>query len=153
MPVQTGRQITVRRLMPEDQPLLEEMYSTFEPMGAALGLPPRDAARRATWLAGLREGINLVAFAAGKLVGHLVLLSLGETAEMSAFVHQDFRRQGIGTAMVFAAVEQGRAAGYTRLVVFIDTRNRAARQGLLKFGFRATWEDLQEAEYGYRLVP
>ena len=35
--------------------------------------------------------------------------------------------------------------------LFINTHNRAARHGLLKFGFEPVWEDLEEAEYVYWL--
>jgi GNAT superfamily N-acetyltransferase len=141
----------MRRLMDQDQPLLEEMYSTFTPLGEALGLPPRHAAERKCWLATLRGGINFVAFMDERLVGHLALLPTGDAAELACFVHQDFRRQGLATALTRAAVEEARAAGYKRISVAIDTHNIGARRGLLKFGFHPVWEDLQEGEYVYPL--
>jgi len=67
------------------------------------------------------------------------------------FVHQDFRRQGIATALCCVALDQAKAAGYQRISVFINTHNRRARRGLLKFGFEPVWEDLEEAEYVYWL--
>ena len=153
MSVETAHQVAVRRLKDEDQPLLEQMYDTLEPLGEALGLPPRQTDQRRSWLASLREGINFCAFSEDTLVGHLALLPIGNAAEMVAFVHQDFRRRGIGTALARAAVEEARAAGYDRISVFIDSHNKAARLGLLKFGFLPVWEDLQEAEYVYWLDP
>jgi ribosomal protein S18 acetylase RimI-like enzyme len=151
MTVQNACKAVVRLLTKQDQPLLEEMYSTFTPLGEALGLPPIDASLRESWLATLREGINFVAFLDGKLVGHLALLPIGDAAELTCFIHQDFRRQGIATALTRAAVEQARAAGYDHISVVIDTHNMGARHGLLKFGFRSVWEDLQEGEYVYPL--
>ena len=153
MPVQAVRSVTVRRRLDADQPLLESMYDAFEPMGEALGLPPPDSAYRRQWLAGLRNGINLVAFSEDVLAGHLALMPLGDAAEMSVFVHQDYRRRGIGTALARGAVEEARAAGIQRISVFIDTANRAARRGLLQFGFQPVWEDLQEGEYVYFVQP
>jgi GNAT superfamily N-acetyltransferase len=141
----------VRRLTAEDQPLLEEMYNTFAPLGAAQGLPPYHAAQRTEWLAKLREGINFVVLLDQKLAGHLALLPVGKAAEMTCFVHQDFRRRGLATALVQAAVEEAGAAGYSGLTVFIDTRNIGARRGLLKFGFHPVWEDPDEGEYVYPL--
>ena len=152
MPVLVGRDVMVRRLRDEDRPLLEAMYDTIAPLGEALGLPPRDAALRREWLAGMREAINLVGFVDGKLAGHLALFpDDDDAAELMCFVHQDFRRQGLATALSRAAVEAAQAAGYHRIAVFIDTHNKGARQGLLKFGFRPVWEDLEEAEYSLTL--
>jgi GNAT superfamily N-acetyltransferase len=129
------------------------MYSSFTPLAAALGLPPYRAAQRSSWLATLREGINLVAFVEDKLVGHLALIPTGDGAEMTCFVHQDFRRQGLATALTHAAVEEAREAGYHRISVLINANNGAARRGLLKFGFHSVAEDLQEGEYVYPVVP
>jgi ribosomal protein S18 acetylase RimI-like enzyme len=151
MTVSSACKVVVRRLADPDQPLLESMYRTFEPLAAARGLPPHHAAQRTAWLAALREGINLVAFVDDQLAGHLALLPVGGGAEMTCFVHQDFRRQGLATALTAAAVEEARAAKYRTITVFIDTHNVAARHGLLKFGFRAVWEDLEEGEYVYPL--
>lgn len=152
MPVHTAQEILVRRLNDEDQPLLDEMYAKFEPIGGALGLPPQEASRRRAWLASLRGSLNLVAFVEGKLAGHLALLEVdADAAELMCFVHQDFRRQGIGTMLCRMARDEAKAAGYRRISVFINTHNLGARHGLLKFGFEPVWEDLEEAEYVYWL--
>ncbi|MBI3667192.1 MAG: GNAT family N-acetyltransferase [Acidobacteria bacterium] len=151
MSVITARQIQVRRLKEEDQPLLEQMYDEFVPHGVALGLPPRDAARRRAWLAQLREGLNLVAFVDGTLTGHLALMPIEGRGEMAVFVRQDFRRQGIATTLTQAAVEEARAMGLAAIWVLIDSSNMAARHGLVKFGFLAEWEDLREAQMVFPL--
>lgn len=152
MPVHTAQEILVRPLNDSDQPLLEQMYTTFEPVGGALGLPPGEAPRRQAWLASLRGSLNLAAFVGGKLAGHLALLEVDHDAsELMCFVHQDFRRQGIATSLCRAAREEARKAGYQRISVFINTHNLGARRGLLKFGFEPVWEDLEEAEYVYWL--
>ena len=152
MPVHTAQDVQVRRLRDADQPLLDEMYATFAPIGDALGLPPRASERRQAWLRSLRNALNLVAEVEGKLVGHLALLAVDESAaELMCFVHQDFRRHGIATALCCVALDQAKAAGYQRISVFINTHNRRARRGLLKFGFEPVWEDLEEAEYVYWL--
>ena len=152
MPVHTAQDVQVRRLRDADQPLLDEMYATFAPIGDALGLPPCAAERRQAWLRSLRNALNLVAEVEGKLAGHLALLAVDESAaELMCFVHQDFRRQGIATALCCVALDVAKGAGYQRISVFINTHNRAARHGLLKFGFEPVWEDLEEAEYVYWL--
>jgi RimJ/RimL family protein N-acetyltransferase len=144
--------MAVRRLEEQDQPLLAQMYDTFDPLSEALGLPPKERTRREAWLRTLRESLNLVACVDGKLAGHLALLAIdGDSAELMCFVHQDFRRQGIATALVRNAMQHAKEKGFQRVSVFINTHNLGARRGLLKFGFEPVWEDLEEAEYVYWL--
>lgn len=150
MPVQSALQIAVRPINQADEPQLAAMYETFEPLDEALGLPPKEASRRAAWLRTLRTADNLVAFAGGQLAGHAALLAVdNDSAEFICFVHQNFRRQGIGTSLARAAMEHAKDAGYQRISVFINSHNLGARRGLLKFGFEPVWEDLEEAEYIY----
>lgn len=152
MPMQTARQIAVRRLEEQDEPLLARMYDTFEPLSEALGLPPKEPSRRQAWIRTLREALNLVAFVDDTVAGHLALLAIdNDSAELMCFVHQGFRRQGVGTALTRAAMEYAKEAGYQRVSVFINTHNAGARHGLVKFGFEPVWEDLEEAEYAYWL--
>ncbi len=152
MPVQTAHQIAVRRLEQQDGPLLASMYDTFEPLSEALGLPPKEHARREAWLRSLGDSLNLVAFVDGKLAGHLALLAVDEdSAELMCFVHQNFRRQGVATTLVRQAMDQAKTNGFQRVSVFINTHNLGARRGLLRFGFEPVWEDLEEAEYVYWL--
>lgn len=152
MPVLARCQLAVRRLEEADRPALEALYDSMAPLGEALGLPPRDLALRHEWLAGMRDAINFVGLVDGRMAGHVALFPDEEDgAELMCFVHQDFRRQGLATALTHAAVEEAQARGYRRLAVFIDTHNRGARAGLLKFGFRPVWEDLEEAEYSLTL--
>jgi GNAT superfamily N-acetyltransferase len=128
------------------------MYQSFRPLGAAQGLPPIDPERQAAWLSKLSCGVNLVAFLEGRLAGHLALVPIGDACELTCFVHQDFRRRGVATALASEAVEEARRAGYRRISVFLDTHNTGARHGLLQSGFRIVWEDLQEGEYEYLLA-
>jgi len=86
------------------------------------------------------------------LAGHLALLAVDEdAAELMCFVHQNFRRQGVATALCRAALQEAKEAGYQRISVFLNTHNLGARHGLLRFGFEPVWEDLEEAEYVYWL--
>jgi RimJ/RimL family protein N-acetyltransferase len=147
----TFSQSVVRPLTVQDQGLLESMYRTFTPVGATQGLPPSQASQRSRWLAKLRQGINLVVFRDNRVAGHLALMPIGDAAELTCFVHQDFRRQGLATALLAAAVREGDAAGYSALSILISADNVAARRGLRKFGFQPVWEDTEAGEYVYPL--
>ena len=148
----TAHEILVRTMSEADQRPLEEMYDRFDPLSEALGLPPKEPARRRAWLATVRDSVNLVASAGGQLAGHAALLAVDDdSAELMCFVHQDSRRQGVATALARAALAEAKEAGYQRISVFINTHNLGARRGLLKFGFEPAWEDLEEAEYVYWL--
>ena len=147
----TRVQVTVREMRPEDEPLLEQMYAGFEPLGEALGLPPAAAERRQAWLVRLREGFNLVALVDGRVTGHLALMPSEQAAEMAVFIHQDYRRQGLATELTRAAVELARAHGLRALWVLITSHNVAARNGLRNFGFRTAWESLGEVQMVYSL--
>ncbi len=92
--------VVIRRLRRSDRPLLLGMYDAFVPLGAALGLPPRSIADQRTWLCALDGAVNLGAFAEGRLIGHLALLPVGTSTELAVFVHQDFRRRGVATALI-----------------------------------------------------
>src|SRR5581483_4564123 len=152
MALQTAHQIAVRRWKDTDQPALAEMYDSFEPLSEALGLPPREPSRRQAWLRTLEGSLNLLAFMDDRLAGHLALLAIDDnSAELMCFVHQDFRRRGVATALARAALEHAKESGYQRISVFINSHNIGARHGLLRFGVEPVWEDLEEAEYVYWL--
>lgn len=146
-----ARQVSIRAAAPNDLPLLEQMYDSFSPAEVALGLPPRDPERRKAWLIGLQSGVNLIALAEDRVVGHLALMPGEHSAEMAVFVHQDSRRHGIGTALADAAVEICRQKSFRSLWVLISSENNAAHRGLLKYGFRTAWESLGEVKMEYAL--
>ncbi len=102
-----------RRATPADRNALLDMYSGFEPKGAAMGLPPRkDTAK---WLDELVNYPNFIAIVRGRLVGHSVLCTGGESAEIAVFVHQDYRGRGLGRALLKAMIEEARRLGVRRV--------------------------------------
>ena len=152
MAAQVARLITVWRLSMQDLKPLEEMFKSYTPLGGTLGLPPIDPARRKKWLENLREGINLVAYVNGRLAAHLVLLSTGGALELVAYVHQDFRRQGVATALANAAIAEARTGGYSKIWLLVAKDNIAAQRGLQKLGFDIDWEDLHEIQFSFSII-
>ena len=104
---------SIRLTEPADRESLRAMYEEFEPRPASLGLPPR--VRVDEWLDRLATSANFLAFVEGKLVGHAVLCTEDGTGEVSVFVHQDYRAQGIGRQLLTTLVEEGRRLGLRRI--------------------------------------
>ncbi|HEY2321116.1 MAG TPA: GNAT family N-acetyltransferase [Solirubrobacteraceae bacterium] len=72
------------------------------------------------------EGIHLVAVSTGGLLATCRLLFVGPTVQFSRLaVRQPARRQGIATALLALADEEGRAGGARRLVLHAQTYARS----------------------------
>ena len=132
--------IRILAVGPREFDLLLGMYDRFDPLGAALGLPPRTAAVRRSWIGdAVRQKLNVAAFSPeGEIVGHCFLAS-GDSgsAEMAVFVRQDSRMRGIGTALVKRALKWACAAGLRRVWGVTSFDNRAALRLLWRCGLRA----------------
>ena len=129
--------------------LLRAMYDRFDPLGAALGLPPRSLEARHTWIGkALCQIVNVGAFStAGDVVGHCFLASdRPDSAEVAVFVHQEFRRRGIGAALLAWVVEWGRFAKLMRAWAITASENRAALRLMTKCGFRLMQSDFGVSE-------
>jgi len=105
--------LELRRATVEDGELLAEMYRSFEPKGAAQGLPPRHHPER--WLSGLSTYPNFLAIVDGRLAGHSVLCTETDTAEIAVFVHQDFRGRGLGKRLLAEMIHEARRLGLRRV--------------------------------------
>jgi RimJ/RimL family protein N-acetyltransferase len=134
---------------PQERELLITMYDQFDPLGAALGLPPYGPEVRSDWIGrALNHDMNLAAFSpAGEIIGHCFL---GEetqcSAELAIFVHQDFRRRGLGTALVKAALQWACNAGLGRVWTMTSSDNRAVFRLLQRCGFRLRTSLSREVE-------
>jgi len=105
--------LELRRATPDDREVLAGMYNSFEPKGLAQGLPPRRNPER--WLAGLSIYPNFLGLVSGRLAGHSVLCTEGDTAEIAVFVHQDFRGSGLGKRLLAEMVHEARRLGLRRV--------------------------------------
>jgi len=131
--------ILIQAIGPPQRDLLITMYDRFDPIGAALGLPPPTAEARHKWIgSALGQIVNVAAFSpAGEVVGHCFLAAdKPGSAETAVFVHQESRRRGIGAALLKKALEWGWAAELGRVWAVTAGDNRGALHLLMSCGFR-----------------
>jgi GNAT superfamily N-acetyltransferase len=131
--------IQIQAIGPPQRDLLITMYDRFDPLGAALGLPPRTAEARHEWIgSALGQIVNVSAFSpAGEIVGHCFLAAdKPGSAEAAVFVRQESRRRGIGAALLKKALDWGWAAELRRVWAVTACDNRAALSLLKSCGFR-----------------
>lgn len=142
-------QIRIQAIGLPQRDLLIAMYDRFDPLGAALGLPPRAAETRHEWIvSALGQIVNVAALSRdGEVVGHCFLAGdKPSSAELAVFVHQEFRRRGIGAALLKKALEWGWSAGLERAWAITASDNRAALRLLMSCGFRLMRPDVDVAE-------
>jgi len=131
--------VQIRTIGPPQRELLIAMYDRFEPLGAALGLPPRTSEARQQWVGNaLAQMVTVAAFSpAGEVVGHCFLAAdKPSSAEIAVFVRQEFRRRGVGAELVKKALKWASAKGLASVWAVTPSDNRAALQLLMKSGFR-----------------
>jgi GNAT superfamily N-acetyltransferase len=119
--------------------LVTEMYDRFDPLGGALGLPPLKAEARRHWAElAVSQALNLAAFSpVGDVVGHCFLVTDDSgSAEAALFVHQQFRRRGIGTALLKAVLNWAASVGVRRVWSLTSSDNRPALRLQVNCGFR-----------------
>jgi RimJ/RimL family protein N-acetyltransferase len=129
----------VRGMVASDEAGLVAFYDAFEPKRAAQGLPPKGTDRVKRWLSGiLSQGLHLLAFRDGALIGHALLMPTASegVAEYAIFLREDQRGQGVGTALTLLAIETAREHGLHRLWLSVELQNRAAMRSYEKAGFR-----------------
>jgi RimJ/RimL family protein N-acetyltransferase len=132
-------EIRIRGIGPAQRNLLIEMYDRVAPLGGALGLPPRWEEPRRDWIDGaLSEELNLGAFSpGGAAVGHCFLVAdKTSSGELAIFVHQQYRRRGVATALVKAMLKWGGVEGLRRVWTLTGPENTAALRLQEKLGFR-----------------
>ncbi len=150
-----GRFFNVRKAKLEDFAALVQMYKSFEPKGVAQGLPPRELRRIAHWLAPLHDKARaLLAVEGERVAAHAILCPISEASvEYTIFVHQDFRRQGVATALSRLAIEWAREAGFAQLYISTELSNQAALGLYRKVGFRMTSSLENECEMKLVVIP
>jgi phosphinothricin acetyltransferase len=77
------------------------------------------------------------------LHAHKSIAEFFHTAEITAFLHQDFRGMGLGTALLQNLEKQGREMGITTVLAHISSRNPQSLKFHSKNGFTECGRFLQ----------
>ena len=119
-------------------PSLLRMYDTYNPLGSVQGLPPLDEEKRCHWLQDMiSRGTNLLALYRDNVIGQASLFSMPVNwAEYFIFIHQDFQRQGIGTAITFYVKDWAKQENLSCIWVIVDRKNFLAISLCRNVGFR-----------------
>jgi len=135
-----GRELEVRPFEREDFGALVQMYKNFEPKRVAQGLPPPDVPRIAHWLDRLEQKSQaLLAWEGDKVVAHTILCPMpAHSVEFTIFVHQDFRQEGLGTALSRHTLGWALQMGFTHAYLTTETSNFRALRLFRKLGFQTT---------------
>ena len=135
-----GRELEVRPFSLEDFEALVRMYKSFEPKRVAQGIPPPDVPRIAHWLDRLAQKSQaLLAWDGGKVVAHTILCPIpGNSVEFTIFVHQDYREEGLGTALSRRTLEWALQTGFAQVYLTTEISNFRALRLFRKLGFQTT---------------
>lgn len=129
-----GERIEIRLADERDRrPLALLLAAVAEERDGIATEPPTDVEERA---ASWRLDGTLVAVAVDEVVGMLhVEQSRFGFGEIGMMVARDWRRRGVGSALVAAAIEWGRERGLHKLTLSVFPHNEAAIGLYRKFGF------------------
>jgi len=136
-----GRKGLVRNFESVDKEGLVSFYASLSPEALKWGLPPYDRPRVERWLSNLSNGFMLVAEFDRRIVGNLFVYwspaeRVKHSGELLIYLHQDFQRAGLGTAMMRRAIEEARSRGLHRLQLTVIADNQVAIKVYEKVGFK-----------------
>jgi RimJ/RimL family protein N-acetyltransferase len=131
------------------------MYKGFEPKRVAQGIPPPDVPRIAHWLDQLEQKSEaLLAWEGNRVVAHTILCPMpADSVEFTIFVHQDYRQEGLGTALSRLTLGWALQMGFAHAYLTTETSNFRALRLFRKLGFQTTSSYGDEVEMRLELSP
>ncbi len=127
---------------------LIHMYDTYNPLGSVQGLPPLDKDKRHQWVQDMIcRGTNLLALHENSVIGQASLFAMPVNwAEYFIFIHQDFQRQGIGTAITSYVIDWARQEDLSTIWLTVERKNYVAIALCRKAGFKRIGSSGSELE-------
>jgi L-amino acid N-acyltransferase YncA len=135
---------TVREATAADQRAILDIYNeAVLHSTATFDLEPRTWEEQQKWAEGHRPPYQVLVAVAGETVAGWGSLSAFRprpgyrfTVEDSVYVHEDFRRRGIASALLQRLVEAARQGGFHSIMALIDGDNEVSVRLHERFGFR-----------------
>jgi len=111
-----GRTVVVGRFGKGDEEQLVEMYASLSDDAVHWGMPPYTSEVVEKWIDNLQNLIISVAFHRGEIVGHAQVFKFSHqrrkgTGDLIVYLHQDFHKVGLGTAMLIRLIELAKKEG------------------------------------------
>jgi ribosomal protein S18 acetylase RimI-like enzyme len=128
------------------------MYNSCSGLNGTLGVPTGDAGSHSQWFEACSRAAGLIADVNGEAAGHLVLIPTGGAVQMTLWVHPSFRRKGVGTALVRAAIRDTSRDDFHYIWTMIAHWNTSAKKLLDQLGFRVIWQDAREMQFMRRVA-
>ena len=127
---------------------LLHMYDTYVPLGSVQGLPPLNRDKRKEWVQDIiSRGTNLLTLHEDNVVGHASLFSMpANWAEYFIFIHHDFQRQGIGTAVTHYIIDWACQENISVIWLSVERKNYVAISLYHKTGFKRISSSISEWE-------
>ena len=121
--------LQIRPLRPADAPGISDIL--------------RDSTEAAQWppesyikLASSPGGVFLVCVTATRIIGFVAARQVADEAEiLNVAVHRDFRRKGVATALLLAALDKFRSSAIARVFLELRESNQPARALYERHGF------------------
>lgn len=140
----------IRQAADADRSAILSFYESFDRQGLTVGMPP--ATDIAEWLDALATSPNFVAVTDGDVIAHGFLRPEDGTGEVAVYVHQDFRRRGLGRRLLATVVEEARHLHLVRVWGMAEASNAAIFGLARSLGFvqgndpHMFWLTLQEPD-------
>lgn len=115
---------------------LVAMYDAFGYADRAQGTPPMGEPAIRDWLDTVLAGPSVVARHEGVTVGHVMFVPDGVGRhELAIFVHPDYQRAGIGTALLETGLGYAASRGLTKVWLTVEARKRGVEKLYCDAGF------------------
>lgn len=130
---------------------LVTFYRSFDPSSRENGIPPVSEPTTRTWLDQLLAGHSVVAWHGTSAVGQVVLVPDAKRGhELAIFVHQHYRRSGIGGRLVAAVLAIAADERIERMGLLTTGDNRAMLGLAHRSGFVETGSYSGQVELAFR---
>jgi RimJ/RimL family protein N-acetyltransferase len=156
-----GSEVTIRRLTPEDAPVLADAFERLSRESRDLrflGAKPALSARDLRYLTAVdgrsHEALGAVDPRTGRGVGVARFVRLGpdsEVAEVAVTVVDDWQRRGLGTILLEQLTERARAQGIRRYTALVSDENEAVVALLAGIGAHVLEADPASGTLAYEL--